>query len=163
MSSNLTHEQALNLLASFSLALHSDVLPGGDVRIETPFKYPDGTSIEVFIEADTPLPAVRLSDQGQTTAWLLNLDLKPWLNNRRRVLMEDALHTYGVELSGGKLVLALRDATALPEGVIRMSQACIRVADLSFTLHSSPQSTFFDRLEEDFEDATLPDPPRSES
>lgn len=151
----LTQEEAYKLLSSVSLVRSADMLPSGYLRLETPFKYPDGTSIDVFVEPKALLPEIRLSDLGQTTGWLLNLQMKPWLSRKRRALVDDALSTYGVAQSGGELVLDIPEAAALPDGIIRLSQACLRVADLSFTRRSSLQSSFLEEVEEVLDDSEL--------
>jgi hypothetical protein len=149
-------EEARRVLGGVSLVRQLDELPTGYLRIETPFKYPDGSSIDVFIHPPSRVPEVRLSDLGQTTAWLLDLQVRPWLSKKRQGLLEDALHTYDVQQSGGELTLMVSGAQELPEGVIRLSQACLRVADLSFTRRSSLQSTFAEEIEQMLDDAELP-------
>jgi hypothetical protein len=139
-----------------SLLRGADLLRTGYLRLETAFSYPDGTSIEVFVAPPDRIPGLRLTDLGQTTAWLLNLQVKPWLSKKRRALVEDALSTYGVAQAGGELVLPIASEGALADGVIRLSQACLRVADLSFTRRSSLQSTFVEEVEEVLSDADLP-------
>jgi hypothetical protein len=67
----MTSDQAKTALSGVSIAEGVDTLPSGHVRIETTFRYPDGTSIEIFVAPEN-LPYRRLTDLGQTTAWLLN-------------------------------------------------------------------------------------------
>jgi hypothetical protein len=152
----LSRATAQENLACVSLFHEADLLPSGYLRIETVFRYPDGTSIEIFVAPTDLLPTIRLTDLGQTSAWLLNLQLKPWLSRKRRGFIEDALHTYGVKQSGGELILEIDGMAHLADGVIRLSQACLRVADLSFTRRSSLQSTFEEEVEDVLNDAELP-------
>jgi Domain of unknown function DUF1828 len=147
-------DQAKALLKCVSLFRDLDMLPSGYLRVETAFTYPDGTSVEVFIPPATLLPNVRLTDLGQTTTWLLDLHLKPWLSAKRRGFVEDALRTYGVQQHGGELFVDVTPES-LASGVIRLSQACIRMADLMFTRRSSLQSTFVEEVEDFFNDAEL--------
>ena len=120
---SVDYQQAVGLLGQVSLVRSADELPSGHVRIETPFKYPDGSSIDVFLEPRTLIDETRLSDLGQTTAWLLDLQVKPWLSKKRQAFVEDALRTYGVEQSGGELILLVPRPAELAEGVIRLAQA----------------------------------------
>ena len=141
-------------LQGHSLVKEVATLPRGHIRMETGFLYPDGTSIEVYLLADAP--PYRLSDLGQTTAWLLNLQVKPWLSKKRQTLLEDAIRTYAVRQSGGALELELGSIGELMNGVVRLGQACLRVADLSYTRRSSLQTPFSEDIEEVLVDAELP-------
>ena len=58
----------------------------GSVLLETVFKYPDGTSIETLLALPNDLGQIVLTDLGQTTSWLLDLGIKPWLSAKRRAL-----------------------------------------------------------------------------
>lgn len=141
-------------LQCISLFQEVDTLKSGVIRIETVFKYPDGTSIEVFIKPPNLLET-RLTDMGQTTAWLLDLQVKPWLSKKRRQLVEDALRTFDVKQIGGELVTDIQDIKQLPDGVIRLSQACLRMADLIFTRRYSLQGGFNEEVEEILSDFEL--------
>jgi hypothetical protein len=97
----------------------------GSVLLETFFKYPDGTSIEALLSLSNPLGHVVLTDMGQTTSWLLDLGIKPWLSAKRRALQDEALRTYGVKRKGGELVLAVAaEPGAVADGIVRLAQAC---------------------------------------
>lgn len=133
-----------------------DQLPKGHVRLETAFLYPDGSSIDVFVPNTEPLfPPSKLSDLGQTTAWLMDMQVKPWMSKKRQQLLEDAISLYGVRLEGGALETALPSLDELVEGVVRLGQACIRVADLTFTRRTSLQASVQEEVEEILADAEL--------
>ena len=79
------------------------------MRIETAFLYPDGASVELFVAEEPGLfPIQRLTDLGQTMAWLLDVQVKPWLSRKRQGFLEDALRLYGVEQRGGRGVVPRR-------------------------------------------------------
>ncbi len=89
------------LLSGHPLVRSVDQLPKGHVRIETPFMYPDGGSVDVFLVDESPLlPPTKLSDLGQTIAWLADVQVKPWLSKKRRQFLEDALHLRGSSARG---------------------------------------------------------------
>jgi hypothetical protein len=136
-----------------------DLLSTGHVRIETMFLYPDGSSVDVFLvrEADSPLlPPSRLTDLGQTMAWLLTMQVKPRQSKKRQALLEDALRLYRVEQRRGELVLPLEVVNDdIVQGVLGLGQACVRAADLSFTRRSSLYSPFRDEVEEVLVDTDL--------
>jgi hypothetical protein len=140
-----------------------DRLPKGHLRIETGLLYPDGSSIEVFVVEDSPLHnTIKLSDLGQTTAWLLNVQVKPWLSKKRKGLLEDAIQLLGVRQIGGTLELPIKNIDQIPEDIIRLSQACLRVADLTFTRRSSLQTVFTEEVEEVLVDSEVEYTPNSE-
>ena len=87
-----------------SLVVGVDQVPKGHIRMETAFLYPDGASIDVFLLNGD---ALRLSDLGQTTTWLLDMQVRPWLSKKRQRLVEDALRLHGVSQVGGAVDAAL--------------------------------------------------------
>ncbi|NOY91026.1 MAG: DUF1828 domain-containing protein [Deltaproteobacteria bacterium] len=132
-----------------SLVRSVDELPKGHVRIETGFLYPDGSSVDVFVvEASPMFPTLKLSDLGQTTSWLLDLQVRPWLSKKRQRLAEDAIRIYEVRQEGGALEYALSGLDSLVEGIVRLGQACVRVADLTYTRRSSLQGSISEEIEE---------------
>lgn len=74
-------------VAGHSVIRGVDQLPKGHVRLETAFLYPDGSSVDVFVVETAPLlHTVKLSDLGQTTSWLLDVQVRPWLSKKRQRL-----------------------------------------------------------------------------
>ena len=150
-------------LRDSSLVREIDVVPKGHIRIMTGLLYPDGASVDVFIVNDTPVtptsatPAKppRLSDLGQTIAWLLDVGVRPWQSKKRQAFIEDVLRLHDVQQDGGALLLDLKPGDDLMVGILRLAQSCIRVADLTFTRRASLQSPFSDDVEEVRADAEL--------
>ncbi|MEY4511273.1 MAG: hypothetical protein RLZZ450_3395 [Pseudomonadota bacterium] len=135
-----------------------DQLPRGHVRLETAFLYPDGSSIDVFLkhEASQPLlPATTLSDLGQTTTWLMDLQVKPWLSKKRQRIVEDVLRVHAVRQVGGALEIEMGSYDELLDDVVRLGQACARVADLTFTRRTSLQVSVDEEVEELLADFAL--------
>lgn len=133
----------------------TDQVPRGHIRLETAFLYPDGGSVDVFV-VDGPggVPA-KLSDLGQTISWLLDVQVRPWLSKKRQRFVEDTLRIYGVEQTEGALELPLERVEDLIPGVVRLGQACVRVADLIYTRRSSLQLAFDEEVEEVLADSEL--------
>lgn len=124
---------------------------GGHICIQTAFQYPDGGYIDVFIRRDAQLKlggTIILSDLGQTTAWLLDLRLKPWLSEKRRRFLEDSLSVYGAHMEKGAVEIELTPTDSLGSAVLRLAQACLRMSDLMFTQRSSVETVFKDRVED---------------
>lgn len=146
-----------------SIVREIDVVPKGHIRILTGLLYPDGANVDVFIVNDspviparaTPAKSLRLSDFGQTITWLLDVGVRPWQSKKRQALIEDVLRLYDVQQDGGELLLDLKPGDDLTVGILRLAQACIRVADLTFTRRASLQSPFSDDVEEVLADAEL--------
>jgi len=131
-------------------------LPTRHVRIETAFLYPEGSAVDVFLIDETrPSPAAKLSDLANTSQWLLNLQVQPWLSKKRQAYVDDALRIYNVTKQGGALELELASLERLIDGVVRLGQACVRVADLIYTRRSSIQLPVTDEVEEVLADAEL--------
>lgn len=150
-------EEIRKLVSGHDLIRGIDEVPCGHIRLETAFLYPDGSSVDVFVIQETPLFAeIKLSDLGQTMAWLLDVQVKPYLSKKRERLVEDALRIYNVVLKQGTLEYTLADASELMPGIVRLGQACVRVADLVYTRRSSLQSVFSEEIEEVLTDAELP-------
>lgn len=137
-----------------------DMLSKGHIRIATAFRYPDGSSVDVFIvNRPDPLSKIMpltltLTDFGNTFLWLDQMDIRPLRSSRRRRLTSDILETYSIAQSKGVLScdIAVQDLAA---GLIRLGQACIRIADLIFTHRVAAQGSFQEEVESLIEDASL--------
>ncbi|MBI4569175.1 MAG: DUF1828 domain-containing protein [Planctomycetes bacterium] len=151
----ITPDRIEQLLKAHSLVRGIDRVPKGHLRIETAFTYPDGSSIEVFLPSEGTYQVSSLSDMGQTISLLLNMQVKPWLSKKRTALLDDAIKPYGVELKGAVLEVPLTSDEALPEAMLRLGQACLRVSDLLFTRRLSLESVFAEEVEEVLVDAEL--------
>lgn len=139
-----------------SLVRSVDQLAKGHMRLETAFLYPDGSSVDVFVVEESPLfGTLKLSDLGQTTSWLLDVQVRPWLSKKRQRFLEDALRLYDVTQAGGALERPLPSPDVLIEGIVKLGQACVRVADLTYTRRSALQSSVNEDLEEFLADAEL--------
>jgi hypothetical protein len=159
----ITLNEVQQQLEDKSIVQTIDVVPRGHIRIMTGLLYPDGASVDIFVVNDTPpilagvTPAqpLRLSDLGQTVAWLLDIGVRPWLSKKRQALVEDVLRINGVQQDGGELRLDLKPGDDLTVRVLRLAHSCIRVADLTLTRRASLQSPFSDDVEEVLADAEL--------
>lgn len=142
------------LLTCKTLIEAVDEIRGGHARISTALRYPDGASIELFVKSDSD--AWCLSDFGQTTAWLLDVQVKPWLSSKRRTFVKDILHVHrGVLLNGGAFELPFASPQELEPSVLVLAQACLRVSDLVFTRRTMMQSSFSEVIEEVIVDTDL--------
>jgi hypothetical protein len=141
-----------------------DKLPKGHVRLETRFFYPDRSAIDLFIK--NPMQTgdkLILTDMGYTTSWLSDVLVKPWQSKKRARFVEDALRVLDVHQEGGALATEFtKDPGSLVDAIVRLGQACVRVADLTFTRRSALQVYAAEEVEEILTDADLPYEPNAE-
>jgi hypothetical protein len=154
--------QIKKFVEGHSLVRGVDQLPRGHIRLETAFLYPDGSSIDVFVKEQAATPSHTLSDLGQTTTWLLDMQVKPWLSKKRQQIVTDVLKVHGVQQNGGAFELEMKGYDALIEDVVRLGQACARIADLTFTRRTSMQSSVDEEVEELLADFSLDYTPKAE-
>ena len=141
------------LATSLALVTHCDQIKSGMLRLATPFRYPDGSQVDVFLDdAGALYNRVRLTDLGQTTAYLLDLQLKPWATQKRKQIIDDVCRTLDVTREGGELLVRLDEADlggpGLADAIVRVAQACIRTADVSYTQRLRAPASFRDEVEE---------------
>jgi hypothetical protein len=117
---------------------------GAYIRIRTPYLYPDGDVIDLFYQfADHH---VTLTDLGESLRWLRMQTIAPKRSPRQRQLIADICATHRVELYRGMLVTRLDAGETLASAVTRLSEACIRVTDLWFTLRTRAVQTITDEV-----------------
>ena len=146
-------------VVGFSLVQNCDRIGNGMLRFETPFQYPDGSKIDLFIGNTGELfEDFVLTDLGQTMAYLLDLNLKPWTTKRRTQIVEDICRSLQVLQDGGQLCVKLnsKDDFRLDEGIVRLAQACIRMADLAMTQRLRVGNYFQEEFEEFLSRTELP-------
>lgn len=146
---NTTCEQIKKAVSAFSLVKACDDIRNGMVRLATPFQYPNGAGVDLFLGSKPELfDKWILTDLGQTTAWLLDLNLKLWTTEKRKQLVADICKGLDITQEGGQFQLILEDMKQLPDAMVRLSQACLRVADLAFTQRLRIASEFNEDFEE---------------
>lgn len=106
----------------------------GYTRIRTPYLYPDGDVIDLFLADSQGIPT--LTDLGQTLGWLRTQTVSGRKTARQRWLIEDICTTHGVEFYRGMILARIREPEGIGSAVNRLSQAALRVADLWFTFRS---------------------------
>ncbi len=112
----------------------------GHLRIETPFCLPDNSFVDVYLpraEGDGP---GALTDFGATVDWLRSAGVE--LRGRRRDILKGTLDALDVEFEGEALRARFDAPQALPDAIVRLGQACSRVADLIFTRRARRPSSF---------------------
>ncbi len=125
-----------------------DCSPVGDyTRIRTPYLYPDGDVIDIFLR-DSADGASTLTDLGETLGWLRTQTVSERKTDRQKRLIEDVCLTHGVELYRGMLMVRVKDIADISEAITRLSQAALRVSDLWFTFRNQAVASINDEVEE---------------
>lgn len=138
-----------DLRTALSAPLFSAIDHGPHLRVATPFALPDGDLLVVFIlrHSDPPL----LGDLGETLRWLRSHQPDGAASTRRseRVLQlaTEAGASLGVTLHHGELRTHARPDEPLGAAVVRLAQACLRVADLRRSMRPPPPPPFADEVE----------------
>jgi hypothetical protein len=115
-------------------------------RIRTPFLYPDGDVIDVFLTERAGVPTV--TDFGETLRWLRMQSLAPRRSPKQQRLIEDVCLNHGLELYRGMLTARVpAGSSALASTVMRVAQGALRVADLWFTMRTRSVESVTDEIE----------------
>jgi len=107
---------------------------GRFTRIRTPYLYPDGDYIDLFVESSGG--AVTVSDLAETTRWLRMQTVTQRRSPKQRQMIDDICLTHGVEFFKGALQTRHRPDESFGACVTRVAQAALRVSDLWFTFRT---------------------------
>lgn len=114
------------------------------IRIRTPYLYPDGDVIDVFLKDKSG--AKTLTDLGETLRWLRMQTVSKQRSRKQQQLIADVCLTHGVELYRGMLMTRLTALDELASTITRLAQACLRVSDLWFTFRSRAIESITDEV-----------------
>lgn len=117
----------------------------GYTRIRTPFLYPDGDVVDLFIKEQSGVLTV--SDLGETLRWLRMQTLAPRRSPKQIKLIEDVCLNHGLELYRGMLLARVRPGDNLGSVVLRAAQGALRVADIWFTMRTRSVETVTEEVE----------------
>jgi hypothetical protein len=107
----------------------------GYLRIRTPFLYPDGDYIDVFLHQHAG-GRLTITDLGETLRWFRMHTVSSRRSVRQTQIIHDICMNHGIEFFKGQLILRIARLEEFSEAVLRLSQACLRVSDLWFTLRT---------------------------
>jgi len=126
--------------ALFTCAPH-----GKYVRVRTPFLYPDGDVVDLFVRDQGEETVV--SDLGESLRWLRNQTLAMKRPPKQRQLIDDIKLTNDVELYKGALIARATQGD-LASAIMRVGQAAVRVGDLWFTVQNRAVQSVPDDVED---------------
>lgn len=138
-------------VADFSLVSDCSIVKNGAVRFATPFTYPDGSHIDLFLKSkDDLFDQFVLSDYGQTYEYLFAMGFNIWGTAKRQQFVQDICTGLGVlyKQNAFEISFAQADIKHLPSFITRLTQACLRITDLSFTQRILTYDSFEDEVEE---------------
>lgn len=118
----------------------------GYTRIRTPYLYPDGDVIDLYLKEGSEV--LTLTDLGDTLGWLRMQTAADKMTVRQRRLIEEARLVHDVELYKGMLVVRARGQEDLGSAVTRLVQAALAVSDLWITFRGHNTATVYDDVEE---------------
>ncbi|MGK2953290.1 MAG: DUF1828 domain-containing protein [Thiobacillus sp.] len=113
-------------------------------RIRTPYLYPDGDNIDLFLK--TAGDVVTVTDLGETSRWLRMQTLSTRRSPKQNALIADACLTHGVEFFKGMLLARCRPGESLAAVTMRVAQAALRVSDLWFTFRTRAVESMGDEV-----------------
>jgi len=101
------------------------------VRIRTPYLYPDGDYIDIFLKERQN--TYTLTDFGETLRWLKMQTTSQYRSNRQDAILQDICQTHDIELYRGMLLTRTSVNSSLAADITRIAQAALRVSDIWFT------------------------------
>lgn len=126
-------------------ALFSCSEVNGLTRIRTPFLYPDGDIIDLFVQDQNG--SVTITDLGETLRWLRAQTISPRRSPKQTKLIEDVCLNHGLEFFRGMLVARVKPGDNLSAIALRLAQGAIRVADIWFTMRTRSVETVTDEVD----------------
>lgn len=115
-------------------------------RVRTPFWYPDGGVVDLFVKADPHHFLV--TDLGEALGWLKLQSMSGKRSPKQQKLLQDVCLTLGVQLYKGQLVIEGADPTELATAITRLGQAAVRVTDLWFTTRTRSIESVTDEVDD---------------
>ncbi len=106
----------------------------GSVRVRTPFMYPDGDIVDVFVVERGG--TLFVTDYGESLGWLQMQSVKDQLTTNQLQMIEDVCLTLGIKLDRQQLTLQCTNISELGDAIYRLGQAAVRVSDIWFTLRN---------------------------
>lgn len=124
------------------------------IRIRTPYLYPDGDVIDLFLKERGGQYV--LTDLGEAQRWLKMQTISPKRSKNQEILIQDTLLTHGVERYRGMLILRIKKEENLAYAVTRLSQAVFRISDIWFTFRTKSFESIVVKVAEFLRDSEIP-------
>ncbi len=113
-------------------------------RVRTPFLYPDGDHIDLFVKMGSD--DVLVTDLAETTRWLRARSVAQKRSLKQNQLIHDVVRTHSVEFSRGMLQARCASERNLADVLVRVAQAALSVSDLWFTFRTRSVTSITDEV-----------------
>jgi hypothetical protein len=142
-------------IATTLSGLFSCAQQGPYVRVRTPYLYPDGDIIDLFVRYNDA-GGGSVSDLGETVAWLRMQTVAERRTDKQTAIIKDVTQTHGVEFFKGMLGARFANGENPTDAIVRTAQACIRVSDLWFTFRNRSVQSFQEEVSEFLTERHIP-------
>jgi Domain of unknown function DUF1828 len=126
----------------------------GFVRIRTPYLYPDGDIIDLYLQEK--MGQITFTDLGDTLRWLRMQTFARQKTDKQEALIRDICLTLGVEQYRGMLLLRVKQNESLVSAITRLAQAVIRVSDIWFTFRTRALESIQEEVAEFLSELKIP-------
>lgn len=110
------------------------------IILTTPFFYPDGDEIELFIEFKED--CLILSDMGETLRYLDTYLFDVFSTNRRKEIVNEVIVSNNVRLNRGIIYAVIKNLDKFLDATFNICQAIIRISDLLYTAKGQSLAAF---------------------
>lgn len=117
---------------------------GEYTRVRTPFWYPDGGIIDLFVRERGGV--VSVTDLGEALGWLKLQSVAGKRSPKQDRLLHDVCQTLGVDFFKGQVSRRVTESGDLQDAIRRVAQAAIRISDLWFTMRTRSLETVEDEV-----------------
>jgi len=122
--------------------------------IQTPFLYPDGDYISLYVESKHEGTFI-VSDFGETIRWLRSNTQTIKRTPKQNLIIQDICLTHDVEFLNGILQVSVSQESEIPETIFRVSQAAIRVSDIWLTFRNRTIQSTTEEVSEYFDEKAI--------
>ena len=143
-----------SIVHNLPLVRSCDTVRSGALRMSTPFLYPNGEYVDLFLYSQHQLlDSYKLSDFGQTSQYLRSAMVTGSSTSRKKEIIHDITSQLDVSFAGDLYInLGSEDMDSISDAIMRLSQACVRISDIATHQRLRSSNPFRDDIE-DFIDA----------
>lgn len=127
---------------------------GEYTRIRTPYLYPDGDVVDLFLKTNGE--TITLTDLGETVRWLSMQTFARQRSKKQDLLIQDICLTHRIEFYRSMLITRLSKSESLAYALTRLAQAALQVADLWFTFKTSDFTSIKEEVEDFLIELNIP-------
>jgi hypothetical protein len=118
----------------------------GNLAIETPFNFPDGDTIELYLTERNG--RLVLSDLGETLRFLGSYDVDLKTYSKRERILHDVINSLNVKFMRNALYVPVASMERLPDAIFDLGQCMIRICDILYTVRGSSRADFVEEVKD---------------